>query len=443
MELADFRLSGYGNASSAPSPVNRMMAAFSADFRPAKDINLGVGYVNERTIPHELMVEAMRAVLAEPEKYKVPFNYGGSQGSQNLIDSLKRFHIEHGLGGLTQEIIDRNEVIIGPNGATSLLEGIAHVFAPGIVITADPMYYIYCNYLERQGFEVLTVPEDDYGIRTEHLRAKLDDLGARKNEIAFFYIVTINNPTSSILSNERRAELVQIVTDLSHELGRKIPLFFDKAYEHLVHDPTVPPLKSGLLYDSAGLVYELGTLSKILAPALRIGYMMGPQGRFMSAMIQKTSDVGFSASLINQEIASYLLDHHVQQQIEEVQAGYRKKARAVRGWLDEYLGDLIEGCSGGKASFYYYLTMKDFQTTETSAFFMYLARTTGDVRIDGPAAEKKPRVIYVPGEHCVHPRGDLVAVGRRQLRLSYGFEELDRIEGAIKLMREAAEYARG
>lgn len=443
MELADFRLSGYGTASSAPSPVNRMMAAFAADFRPAKDVNLGVGYVNERTIPHKLMVEAMQAVLAEPEKYKVPFNYGGSQGSQNLINSLKRFHIEYGLGGLTQEIVDRNEVIIGPNGATSLLEGIAHVFAPGIVITSDPMYYIYCNYLDRQGFEVLTVPEDDNGIQTDLLRAKLDDLGARKDEIAFFYIVTINNPTSTILSNERRTELMQIVTDLSHELGRKIPLFFDKAYEHLVHDPTVTPLKSGLLYDSAGLVFELGTLSKILAPALRIGYLMGPAGRFMSAMIQKTSDVGFSAPLINQEIASYLLDHHVQQQIEEVQAGYRKKARAVQGWLDEYLGDLVENCSGGKASFYYYLTMKNFQTTETSAFFTYLARTTGDAMIDGPAADRKPRVIYVPGEHCVHPRGDLVAVGKRQLRLSYGFEELDRIEGAIKLMREAAEYARG
>ncbi|HDS44953.1 MAG TPA: pyridoxal phosphate-dependent aminotransferase [Methanomicrobia archaeon] len=443
MELADFRISGYGTASCAPSPVNRMMAAFAADFRPAKDVNLGVGYVNERTIPHELMVEAMQAVLTEPEKYKVPFNYGGSQGSQNLIESLKQFQIEHGLGGLTQEIVDRTEVIIGPNGATSLLEGIAHVVAPGMVITSDPMYYIYCNYLERQGFEVLTVPEDDYGIRTDLLRAKLDHLGDRKGEIAFFYIVTINNPTSTILSNERRAELVQIVTDLSHQFGRKIPLFFDTAYELLVHDPTVPLLDSGLLYDSAGLVYEVGTLSKILAPALRIGYMMGPPGRFMSAMIQKTSDVGFSAPLINQEIASYLLDHHGQQQIEAVQAGYRKKARAVGGWLNEQLGDLVENCSGGKASFYYYLTMKGIQTTETSAFFTYLARTTGDIGIDGPAADKKPRVIYVPGEHCVHPCGDLVAVGKRQLRLSYGFEELDRIEGAIKLMREAAEYARG
>jgi len=121
MNLADFVLSEYGTASSIPAPVNRMMAAFAADFRQDKDINVGVGYVNERTIPHALISEALRAVLAHPEKYKVALNYGGSQGSPNLIDSIKKFHVENAIGGLTQELVDRNEIIIGPNGATSLL----------------------------------------------------------------------------------------------------------------------------------------------------------------------------------------------------------------------------------------------------------------------------------------------------------------------------------
>ena len=444
MNLSDFLLSEYGTASSTPAPVNRMMAAFASDFRSDKDINVGVGYVNERTIPHELILEAMQAVLAHPEKYKVALNYGGSQGSNNLIDSIKKFHVENGIGGLTQELVDRNEIIIGPNGATSLLEGIAHVLPPGIVIASDPMYYIYCDFLQRQGFEVVTIPEDENGLRTDLLREKLGglDLGARKNDIRFFYIVTINNPTSTILSNERRAELVQIATDLSINVGRKIPLFFDKAYENLVHDPTVPPLQSGLLHDEQGIVYEIGTLSKILAPALRIGYMIGNDCSFLRAMIQKTSDVGFSAPLITQEIASYLLDRHVQSQIERVNEGYRQKARAVKGFIDEQLGDVIFACSGGKAGFYFYLTFDGIQTTEDSAFFKYLSRTTGDVAIDGPDTDKNPRVIYLPGVFCVHPHGDLVEIGKRQLRLSYGFEEVERIREAIELMSAAVNYAK-
>ena len=90
-----FRLSEYGKASSIPSPVNQLMTDFAVGFRDGCDINLGVGYVNERTIPHQQIQLACEKVLAHPEKYRAALNYGGAQGSPNLIASLRRFHIEN------------------------------------------------------------------------------------------------------------------------------------------------------------------------------------------------------------------------------------------------------------------------------------------------------------------------------------------------------------
>lgn len=439
--MQDMPLSDYGAASTRPAPVNRMMAAFAADFRDGVDINLGVGYVNEATIPRQAIQDALAAVMADPRQYRQALNYGGPAGSANLIESIRRFHVENHVGGLSEAALAKRQIIVGPNGATSLLEGIALVLPTGIVVTSDPVYYIYSNYLERRGFEVLAVPEDDEGLDTARLEAKLDALGSGRGRIRCFYVVTVNNPTCRILSNRRRRRLVEIATALSRDLGRHVPVFFDKAYESLIHDPAVEPPESGLLHDPLGIVYEIGTLSKILAPALRIGYLIGSDGPFLRAMVQRTSDAGFSAPLVTQEIASYLLDHHVAAQVERVNAGYREKARAVRAWLHEQLGDALAGCSGGSAGFYFYLTFRDVETHEGSPFFRFLARTTGIEAVDGPPHARNPRVAYVPGEFCVHPRGELVELGRRQFRVSYGYEELPRIREAIGWMRRAVAFA--
>lgn len=57
-EIRDVLLSDYGQSSSVPSAVNQMMTDFAVGFRDALDINLGVGYVNENTIPHQQIQNA-------------------------------------------------------------------------------------------------------------------------------------------------------------------------------------------------------------------------------------------------------------------------------------------------------------------------------------------------------------------------------------------------
>ena len=434
-------LSPYGQASAQPSPVNRMMAAFASDFRDGVDINLGIGYVNEKTIPVASLTEAIEAVASDGVKYRQAFNYGGPDGSANLVESLRRFLTGMRIGGLDEATVARQRLIIGPCGATSILEGLAEVIAPGIVVTSDPMYYIYSNALERKGFEVLAVPEDEEGIGLAALERKLRALGGAIERIAFFYAVTVNNPSCTILSNRRRRALLQVAARLSREQGRRIPIFYDLAYELLLHDPRAEPFVSVLREDDLEIAYEIGTLSKVLAPGLRIGYLLGPDGPLMNAMVQKTSDAGFSAPLFVQEMASFLLDRRIAEQLRAVNAGYREKAVAVRDGIERSLGPFLEECRGGSAGFYYYLTFRDVETHPSSAFFRFLTRTTGDAAVDGEEGNRRPRVMYIPGEYCVHPRGDLAARGKRQLRLSYGYEDVPQILRALGLMREAAEFA--
>lgn len=435
------RLSAYGAASSRPSPVSRLMSEFAAGFRDGVDINLGVGYVNEKTIPTEALTAALGAVAADPATYRQAFNYGGPEGSANLTAALRRFLAGRGWEAAA---LERRRLLIGPSGATSILDALADVLEPGIVITADPMYYIYCDVLERKGFEVLAVPEDDEGLDLAALERKLEALGERRREIAFFYVITVNNPSCAMLSNARRRALAEAAARLSRELGQPVPIFFDLAYELLLHDPAAAPFESVIGRDELGIVYEIGTLSKVLAPALRIGYLLGPAGALMDAVKQRTSDVGFSAPLFAQEMASWLLDHRIAGQLRAVNAGYREKALAVREGIERGLGPLLEGCAGGSAGFYYYLTFKQTETHAASKFFRFLTRTTGEAGVDRDAqGELRPRVVYIPGEYCVHPRGERRAMGQRQLRLSYGFEETEAIVRALALMREAAEWAGG
>jgi 2-aminoadipate transaminase len=441
--MLEVQLSEYGRASCEPSPVARMMSAFSAGFRDGIDINLGVGYVSEATLPRDRLAQAAAEVVARPEQYRKPLNYGSPAGAGELLSAFRAFLLAEGIGGLAEADLADKRIIVGSCGGQSLLDGFAQVLPRGLIITADPMYYIYTNVLARRGFELLAIPEDDQGLRVDMLRQRLETMGEDIDRVRMLYVVTVNNPSCIVLSNRRRAELVGLAQELSHRCGRKIPLLLDRAYEDLVHDDTLEPIRSGFHDDRLGVVYELSTLSKIVAPGLRMGFLAGPDGPLMDAMVQRTSDAGFSAAPFTQAIAAWMLrEGHVASQIRRVREDYGRRGRVVGEAIREQLGEFLDRVTGGRAGFYYYLTFRDVETASGSAVFRCLSRTTGDEAVDGPADNRHPRVAYIPGEYCVHPAGELTDAGRRQMRISYGYESTARVVEAIGWIRKAVEYAR-
>ncbi len=429
----DFQFSELAKKSLIASAINQLTAEFAEDFRGGIDINLGVGYVNDKTIPVDAIQQAYSEIIANPIRYRNALNYGGADGSPNLRRSIKDYYLRYNIGSLNEADFENRKILIGANGATSILDSISDIMKPGIVITADPYYYIYTETLERKGFTILGIPEDENGLKTDILEEQLKTIDPK--EISFFYIITVNNPSTVILSTERKKAIVEIAERLSKETNQIIPVVFDKAYEDIIHNPKMMNTVSGLKFDKINQVVEVGTLSKILAPALRIGYIITPNNALADALTQRTSDIGFSNSLINQEISSWLLDNYIQIQKENVNKGYQDKADFIKQMFSKYLSDYIDSYSGGDAAFYFYITFKNIKTNKGSKFFNYLSRVAGDPEIDG-VKEKNPRLIYIPGTICSKE-----TKAQYQLRLSYGFEEPAIFERAIKLMAEACEYA--
>lgn len=431
--------SAYGNNLLDVAPVSRLMASFARDFRPNIDINVGVGYVNEATLPYEALVEATRVVVDSPNNYRSSLNYGDPAGTYQLRAAIMKMLASEALPD-DLAAIQSKEILIGTNGATSILEGLAQILEPGLVIMSDPVYYIYSYFLERKGFRILALPEDANGMIPERLEEVLSRDMSDLQDLRFVYVVSISNPTSTILTNERRHKIVDIVNSFVDRTGQRIPLIFDQAYAGLIHDPEVESQESAFRNDRNQLVYEIGTLSKILAPALRIGYILGPTGDLMAAMQERNSDAGFGASVINQQIAAVLLSDFLPAQQRSVLSGYRRRAIDIRSAIDEKLTSYVEEVRGGQAGFYFYITFKDIPTDDRSDFYKFLSRTTGDPTIDGSSDSIKPRVAYIPGQYCVSPHGELIEHGSRSLRFSYGFEPLERLTQAVGLMADAAEY---
>jgi 2-aminoadipate transaminase len=294
-----------------------------------------IGGHNDRSlIPIEGLIEATASVLRREGRELALYSL--AQGPQGYL-GLRQF-VADKLGGWRGIKASADDVLItsGSGQAIDLINQI--LLEPGdTVILEEFTYGGYLTKLRRLGVNIIGAPLDDDGIRIDALAAILADLKRQGTTPKYICTVpTIQNPTGSIMPLERRRELLALARDYG------VPIFEDECYADLTWGGMhAPPALYSL---DPSRVIHIGSFSKTLAPALRLGYVVA-DWEFMSRMvaIKAAGDSGTGA-LEQMVVAEYFSKHfesHVDQlsrQLNEkldtmVEAVEREFGTAVEPWL--------------------------------------------------------------------------------------------------------------
>lgn len=181
---------------------------------------------------------------------------------------------------------------------------------------------------------------------------------ALRQKPAFFYVVSIfQNPTGATISRERGDAIVR----LCHTYG--VPLIEDAAYRELFYDK--PPVslralestvleRNGNRYDDNGLVIYLGTLSKVMSPGLRVGWIEAPSAvtRGISCLKQGTD---LHSGVMNQLIAAEFLRTHADEYWKRIRSAYKQRRDQAVHSVRRHIGSLAHRCTDPTGGFFLWI----------------------------------------------------------------------------------------
>lgn len=140
------------------------------------------------------------------------------------------------------------------------------VLDPGdLVVTENPSYPEALLTFQKEGARIQTIPLDEYG----PLPAALEYLAKTERVKVFYTIPCFQNPSGVVTSLNRRKEILSIAKRFN------FVILEDDPYRHLWYD-FAPPSSYLSLDENDGRVIYLGSLSKIIAPDIRCGWMVFP-----------------------------------------------------------------------------------------------------------------------------------------------------------------------
>ena len=200
------------------------------------------------------------------------------------------------------------------------------------VICERDCYEGTINRFTRRGVNIVGLPVDRDGMKMDALEQSLAALKAKGVRPKFIYtIATVQNPTATILSLERRKTLLL----LAGQYG--VPVFEDDCYADLTWDGQRPP--SIYSMSKAENVIHLGSFSKTIAPALRVGFIVAPWS-LMSRLLPLKTDAG-SGGLEQMILAEYC-EAHFADHVPQLRRRFRAKLDTLVAALNEQFGTAAE-----------------------------------------------------------------------------------------------------
>ncbi len=401
-------------------PIGELMAQALAS---PELISLAAGFVDQATLPDQIVQQAMDSLFADPSEAQAALQYGTTAGFEPLrqivIDRLLQAD-----GGGVDPGTDR---VVLTAGSNQLLHLVAEtILGKGdIVLCAAPTYLVYMGIVQNVGASSYGIVADDDGIIPEALEAtlqQLDDAGDLARVKAIYAVSYFDNPCSLTISRERRAELLDIVRRWSRE--GKIYILEDVAYREIRYEgEDLPSIWS---HDPTGEhVIVAGTYSKSFSPGMRVGWGILPE-ELVGPVLNQKDNIDFGSPALNQRLIAKvhqldLYDSHVL----TLRANYMRKMEAMLAAADEHLAG-IPGVSWQRPRGGIYIWLRLPESLHAGP--------------EGPLFDQtlQEGMFYVPGQYCYPSHG--TEVEPNTIRLSFGVADCDSIAKGISALGRAIRH---
>jgi 2-aminoadipate transaminase len=282
-------------------------------------ISFAGGLPSPKTFPIAEFAAASERVLREDGK--AALQYASSEGFAPLR--------EHVAASLPWNV-DPNQVLI-TTGSQQGLDLVAKVLVDegSRIMVETPTYLGALQAFTPMEPTVVSVGSDEQGVDIDDLQAKM---GTGVDAARFLYVLpNFQNPTGRSMSEARRAALVERAAALN------LPLIEDNPYGDLWFD--APPPAPLTARNPEGCIY-LGSFSKVLAPGLRLGYIVAPASVYPKLLQAKqAADLhtpGYNQRMVAEVIKDGFLDRHVP----TIRALYKSQCEAMLAALEKEMAGL-------------------------------------------------------------------------------------------------------